>query len=283
MCQPHVYIRSVGCEVIVVAKEGFMVAAPQFSPNGQSILAIVGTKPAQFNLKLLLFSIKIRAFTVVQLRQEMSTLLERRIAWSPNSRTVLCALTLQQPGSRLSLVAVDTASAAITYQRANMSGVCTHVSWGAAAYVALACTDVDQRAAAVYLCLAVGSPLRISLLHKVDTSLIITHLSCPPSGLLCSWVEVVDKSWLPSSCLRFGHHEVKDTTAAVVVAEFATGRSASVALLESPAFHWRPVNLDDKEAERHPAQAHWAPDGLSLFLLGKTERCKCSDVQRLIF
>ena len=138
----------------------------------------------------------------------------------------------------------------------------------------------------VCLCLAVGSPVRITLLHKLNTGLIVTHLSCAPSGLLCSWVEVVDKSWNPLASFGLGSRDYKiaETSARVVVADFATGRSREVAQLMSPAFQWQPLMPKDQhEAQRRPAQAQWAPDGLGLFLLDRTKGCNCSIVQQLMF
>ena len=273
-----------------MAKAGFNANAPQFSPNGQSILAMGGTKAAgrSRTMQLALYSISTRAFTLLQLRPKASAVLSNGAAWSPTSETVLCALTPTHTVEALDLIlaAVDAASAAVTCQRMHMSGVCNQVSWGAAGYVALACTNVSrivqQRAAAVYLCLAVGSPVRITVLHKVSTGLIITHLSCSPSGLLCSWLDVLDEYWGPNDSFC-GDHYIGEGTATVKVAEFATGRSGKVAELASPAFKWRPVMLKGQEPQRRPAQAHWAPDGLSLFLLKKTEECNCSCVLRLVF
>ena len=269
-----------------MAKAGFNANHPQFSPNGASVLASGGSRASPGTMQLLLYRISSQVFSILQLSPKTSLILHGHTAWSPDSSTVLCALTPRHPegSTRLRMAAVNAESATVTYQALKLAGVCTHVSWGASSYVALACTDVEQESAAVYLCRAAGSPLRLTVLHTLSTGLIITHLSCAPSGLLCSWLEVVDEYWdsTASSCVCCGDYDIDETTASLVVAEFATGQVVEVAELESPAFKWHPM-LTFKEETRRAAQAHWAPDGLSLFMLDAAEGCNCSCVQRLVF
>ena len=122
------FIRSVGCEVIFVAKAGFNANMPEFSPNGQSILAMGAYRAAGYaTQQLLLFSVACHSFTLLQLHPETSMILPGGAAWSPNSKSVLCAMTLThaQRDKRLRLAAVDAASAAVTYQHINVSGVCS--------------------------------------------------------------------------------------------------------------------------------------------------------------
>ena len=277
-----------------MAKAGFNANHPQFSPDGQSILALGGTRAGRLTMQLLLYRIPTRTFTLLQLSPKTSWVPKQCAAWSPDSKTVLCVLAparvelgalRAQRVLRMCIAAVDAASAAVSYQSMNMAGVCTEISWGAANYVALACTDLKQQDATVYLCLAMSSPLRITMLHKLSTGMVITHLSCAPLGLLCSWVEVVDKYWdlTASTCVSTGEYDIGKTIATVVVAKFATGHTAEVAKLASPGFMWDPTTVTDKEPQRRPVQAHWAPDGLSVFLLKPTTGCKCSYVQQLIF
>ena len=111
-----------------------------------------------------------------------------------------------------------------------------------------------------------GKPQQLQVLHTGGAGGLIAWCSCSPSKLLCSWLDFGDdfKFSRSSDLVR-----VNSRSASVIICELLTGRTASVARLQSVPFACKQLAL---VVEKWPRECQnrlslrWAPDGLSLFL-----------------
>ena len=259
-CERHVFIRSVGCEVVLVSDGAAEFA--WWSPDSES-LATAGRGSEGNQVRLLLHSVvsgRCRSVDLL-LSAPTSVLMADAMAWSPDSRLVLSLLSLLPSNKRTMIAAfVDAESAAVSTQQLHLPGAGASLVWGASGYVAFACMDVSQESCMVCVCLAAGRPQRLQVLHRLQTGSVITSLSCSASGLLCSWVDIGNYAWSSGIPLIY---TVGGRSAAIVVCELQTGRTRAVAQLLSSPFQWASVGgrFSRFLGSQNVAVVRWQADG----------------------
>ena len=181
-------------------------------------------------------------------------------AYSPDSRTVLCApaACLRSDYMPAAFICASTAEVVSCQQQYFLSGSVTDLVWSSTGQVALHLTDICS--SQIVLCSVYGDTPRLRTLRKVDTTLLASGLCVSPAGLIC-YIE--HGSNMPP---LFGRVNI------VRVVHAASGRRVTVTALPDTHSIWcRTYSSCPAHKQLPSVDAVWSKDGSCLFVCGPQE------------